>query len=340
MALDKYFGIKEFSIPFRSGRAGVEFFFVLSGFIIVWVHLQDFGHPERLFTYLRKRAVRIFPTYWIIFLGVYVLAYLSEELRQNLPQGMGAVSTALFLAPQNPAVVGGTGAPVLIVAWTLQYEILFYALIALFILNRVLGSVIAIGLFVNCVCSGFVELQFPLSFLANSLMLLFGLGAIVAVVSKSAFKLKRPIFVAIVGILGFIITCVSETLIGGYVVDTIDTHMTLRHLLYGVFSTLIILGLVQMETQSRLRVQMKGLCLLGDASYALYLIHFPLISVLCKLSMLIGLHGILGAAIAYPLILCTCIVTSVVFHIVVEQRILKFFAMSKSRVIATASGTN
>lgn len=37
---------------FGMGYVGVEFFFVLSGFIMFYVHRQDFGHPWRFWTFI------------------------------------------------------------------------------------------------------------------------------------------------------------------------------------------------------------------------------------------------------------------------------------------------
>jgi exopolysaccharide production protein ExoZ len=56
----------ELSSLFNMGYAGVEFFFVLSGFLMMHVHHADLGRPEKLAAYARKRAVRIYPMYWIV----------------------------------------------------------------------------------------------------------------------------------------------------------------------------------------------------------------------------------------------------------------------------------
>ncbi|MDM0002978.1 acyltransferase family protein [Variovorax sp. J22P240] len=66
LAKDKYFG--EAAEPLQrlfvfGGAAGVAFFFVLSGFIIVLIHGREIGHPAQLWPYLRKRLARIYPTY-------------------------------------------------------------------------------------------------------------------------------------------------------------------------------------------------------------------------------------------------------------------------------------
>jgi exopolysaccharide production protein ExoZ len=131
VASPKYFGAAAFAVPFKSGDSGVEFFFVLSGFIITWVHFDDLGKPVLLLPYLRKRALRVYPTYWIVFTAVYLIAIASTALRFSVPHDLPTLLKCLTLLPQDAAVTGGTGAQVLIVAWSLQYEICFYVLFAI-----------------------------------------------------------------------------------------------------------------------------------------------------------------------------------------------------------------
>lgn len=49
----------------QRGNLGVDFFFVLSGFIIVFAHYKDINHPARVSDYLLKRFTRLFPVYWL-----------------------------------------------------------------------------------------------------------------------------------------------------------------------------------------------------------------------------------------------------------------------------------
>src|SRR5579871_1076881 len=59
-------GSIDFNYIFRAGHSGVEFFFILSGFIIFHVHQLDLGRPARLSTFYLNRAIRILPMYWLI----------------------------------------------------------------------------------------------------------------------------------------------------------------------------------------------------------------------------------------------------------------------------------
>jgi len=84
MGLHKYFGVK-FGEIFGFGDAGVEFFFVLSGFITTWVHTPDLGRPAKLVPYLRKRVVRIYPAYSIIFAVTFLMMFCFDRNSVRLP---------------------------------------------------------------------------------------------------------------------------------------------------------------------------------------------------------------------------------------------------------------
>ena len=62
-AAAKYFNEPIFAQLLRFGSAGVEFFFVLSGFIIYFIHHRDIGNPMALGRFFRRRIERIYPSY-------------------------------------------------------------------------------------------------------------------------------------------------------------------------------------------------------------------------------------------------------------------------------------
>jgi exopolysaccharide production protein ExoZ len=327
IASGKYFGVGLFAVPFVFGDSGVEFFFVLSGFIIVWAHFHEFGRPASLSRYLRKRVVRIYPTYWLIFVIVYLLAQASPPLRSTVPHDFVTLLKSLALVPQDPYVVGVNGAPVLIVAWSLQYEICFYVLIAIFIASRPLGILICVPLLINLGSCQLGGCSFPRSFFSNNLILLFGLGALIAYCNKRCVRIRRPTVVAAVAATAFLAFGVFEAIVG---TETLPVD---RRLIYGLLAGVVIFALAQAEDSGELRIRGRWVVLLGDSSYSLYLIHYPLISALCKLMLFLGLVGNAGALIAYSVILCACILTSLAFHLLVERPLLR--ALSTQRIPAT-----
>ena len=311
----KYFGIAGFDVPFSFGHAGVELFFVLSGFIIVTVHWKDVGHPSRLADYLKKRAVRIYPVYWLVFLPVLAAALAIPSLRDGVPHDFATLAKGLLLLPQNPAVVGGTGAPVLIVAWSLQYELYFYALVALAILDRRLGLILAVAVVALYLFKPFGA-GFPWAFLQADWMLLFAMGVVVAFLHRRMRRLPHPLWFAAAGFILFMGTGLYELARG-------EGEQAALRLAYGAGSALMILGLVRAEAAGEAQGLAPGwACKLGDASYVLYLLHFPIISLCCKIAVAVGLTGMAGAAVAFIAIFAVCILAALAFHRLVEKPIL------------------
>ena len=108
LILTKTYDAHTFVGVFEFGRVGVDFFFVLSGFIIAYAHRKDLGCPAQLRHYLMRRFIRVMPTYWIalaltLTLGGYALSAFD-------------MASAALLLPSSH------GSPV-IVAWTLQYRV-------------------------------------------------------------------------------------------------------------------------------------------------------------------------------------------------------------------------
>lgn len=308
VSAEKYFNIHAFSLPFSFGNAGVEFFFVLSGFIILSSHKQDLFRPSALGSYIKKRIVRVYPTYWIVFLSVMGIALLSPQLRTTVPSGIWLMVKSLLLLPVSDADPGG--APLLTVSWTLRYEIFFYACFSLLLLSRwisIFAGIVLVGIY-----AFFWDAPhppFPVDSFSFSYVFLFVLGMIVALlVSNRRIVFGHPKNYAIVGGILFAATALDTVLNLKFV--------TYKTLVYGVSSSLMIFGLVRIEANGKTIGHQRWLQVLGGASYALYLIHYPMISILCKLAMALRMPslGVIGATITFVVILGVCVISAVAFH--------------------------
>ena len=157
-----------------------------------------------------------------------------------------------------------------------------------------------------------------------------GMAVSVACTSKMATVKNRPVFYTSAGIVGamlFLFLALSTVADKSYALtDGINILMAWQNLLYGLASSLIVFCLVKAEDEGHIIGGHGGLQQLGNSSYALYLIHYPLISILCKLSLLIQLNkfGVIGAMISYILIFGTCLLSSVVFFLWIEKPVITY----------------
>src|SRR6185437_14170487 len=104
--------------PFGAG--GVDLFFVISGFIMVYTTV---GRPISGAEFLGRRIVRIVPLYWLLTLAVFGIALIAPTLLQFTTASWGQLLKSLFFIPFAKA--NGDVQPVLFLGWTLNYEMFF-----------------------------------------------------------------------------------------------------------------------------------------------------------------------------------------------------------------------
>ena len=118
------------SLSAAPGPLGVQYFFVLSGFVMITAHHGDFGHARGPFKFWWRRICRIYPLYWLMLLPVMFYYY----------HGLAPAGTNWALFSLAPHVVNDLIPP----AWTLRYEVAFYIMFGLCLLPFI-GRVILAG---------------------------------------------------------------------------------------------------------------------------------------------------------------------------------------------------
>jgi peptidoglycan/LPS O-acetylase OafA/YrhL len=262
---------------FAFGKAGVDIFFVLSGFIITYTSLQALKTSGKPIPFLRRRFIRIFPAYWIVITIFLVIQSLFSSFYNS---GTYNYSTAnilatYFLLPGHLMVNG--------VSWTLSYELFFYILFsAAFILPSpktvfILGLVYAIIIIVLAIINYPVNAQNNWTlFFIFPMNTEFFMGVIAALIIP-----KIPSGISMGLIISGSLLFLAGALMYNNRLYLVQNEFN-RVITFGLPSFLIITGVVKFELGYNIKVH-NFLLALGEASYSLYLIHLPLVVAAIKL---------------------------------------------------------
>lgn len=244
---------------FQAGHAGVDLFFVISGFIILFVHRSDIGRATRLAHYARRRFYRVMPLYWI---ALSITIALSLAGGHPLPPLRHIFWSATLLP--------SAGEPLLGIAWTLQYELVFYAVFALLIVNRFIGAIAFTAWFA---CIVFTALGHALPHVPPQLSGPYGLEFFMGL--TAAFLVQRNIFggapfIAFLGCFSFCACLIAESL------GLLDGFGTVARCAYGGSALLLVSGVAAAESFGRIAPP-GWLGQAGEASYSIYLFQFVFI---------------------------------------------------------------
>ena len=262
-------------LHFNIGAAGVDVFFVVSGFIMMVISAR---RPVRPLPFLRDRMLRIAPSYWIVttIMLVGAAAGLFPNLQIDLLHALGS-----YLFVPVPSPNGGHLWPVLVQGWTLNYEIFFYLVFAAALLAPRGGQLpwLAGALLLLVATGTFGESDNPLLvFYTEPLILEFAAGAWLGRLWLRGM-MPRP-SLGLLMILGAL---------GGFGIIEV-ARVEFDALLCGPLAVALVAGLLALETGKKLP-DVPMLAYLGDASYSTYLWHTLALSVTTK----VGFHLILPA---------------------------------------------
>ena len=265
------------------GYLGVDFFFVLSGFIIMFAHMGDEGSLSSVRRYSLKRLVRVFPAYLPISIALIVLYAWLPGISASADRGYSLLSSLLLLPADGP--------PALSVAWTLVHELMFYTAFLLFFISRrwlAAGLLTWAGLILltQPVWSSTGWLRYPLSVL-NIEFMLGVLAAWVVMSWASRTKLAREWGWVVIS--GVLVVCL------GLVMISIEPSAHYR-LVFAFGLAVVIVGFAMHEQSSQLHWP-GWLMMMGNASYSIYLVHNPLLSVTQRLAGRLGVAWAGGGAV-------------------------------------------
>lgn len=300
---------------FFNGTSGVDFFFVLSGFIMYYIHSKDFGNSTKFNSFVYKRLVRVYPIHWVA-AAFMLTVFLVFNYGDGVVNNPSTIIKSFLLLPQEVHLNG--------VIWTLTHEIYFYLMFSLaLLLNRKISSVILTGwIFISLFhFLGFFSLDnFYFSFIFSKFNLEFALGCLAGYLVLN-FKLSKRNLILSLGL---------SLMLMIWVLEYNDLFVIDRILAYGIPYTLIIIGGASIAYNKELRLP-RSLTFLGDASYSIYLSHLIFLKGFTSVFVVLGINNYIGNTNTMNLTILLTLISCCYFYILIEKPLIKISRIKSNK---------
>ena len=311
--------------------AGIDIFFVVSGFIMVYVAARDFAQPGGPRQFLLKRIARVAPLYWLVTTALIAGSFVAPSLLNVPIGGFGHILASYFFIPAwrpDMSVVR----PVMALGWTLNYEMLFYVVFAgVMALPLRLGVAAMTALFVGAALAktAFGIRQTQLAFWMDPLVLEFLFGVYLGLAHRAGWRLSATAALALGGVGLVLVTTALPEAAGVWV--------PANFLRYGIPAAMLV-GAAALGPQLSPTRPVLFAVALGDASYALYLSHPFVIRPLREIWLKIG--GGELPLVAFSVV-CAFGAVAVAFalHIYLEKPIGRLLSEAGAKSHAARSAT-
>jgi exopolysaccharide production protein ExoZ len=321
-----HLGYTPYGSIFNFGFIGVDFFFVLSGFIITYTHFADLINPQSnsLEKFFKKRITRIYPIYWVFF-TITLISYLISTPKYMTNSGivLNPISLkSLSLLVQSFLLIPNEKIRLVGVAWTLSYELIFYLIFGIGIALGFRAAKLMALFWVVLILINYITAPFNneyTRFFFNVIVLEFLMGCVVAyLLLKKIYLDNKYTFPAVLILLTLFLIDVNKF---GLPFDRSLNDVLLMGLL---FSLLTYVSVRVDQTNKNIRYP-SLLLLIGDASYSIYLSHIIFLSVLptiyTKLNPEYSSSGYLPFVTTIIFILV--VLLGVLVHLFIEKKLLK-----------------
>ena len=268
----KAYSVKLLDHEFSSGAIGVDIFFIISGFIMMYVSYLKKQYPIK---FILNRFIRILPVhYFFLFILIIIFLIKPDVINSSVSKTYVWESFLLVPALRNDAEYLNP------VIWTLCYEMMFYLIFCVSLnLKNLTTSAIATTLVISAIVfSGFFYKgdNIYISAATDSISLEFCYGMLLYVFYKKGFLTFHWLLPLMLSIILY------------FVLKQFDFY---RFIKLGIPSALIFISFLNMKNS-----KITFLNFLGKISYEIYICHIMVISASYLILFRLGVFNIFAYA--------------------------------------------
>jgi len=274
---------------FGSGAIGVDIFFIISGFIMVYTTQASDGSSKYTMTFFAKRFFRVWPTYFIITVLYFIFVSKDYSASDFMPHLKDLCKSICFIPIAFNDAVGSApfyGYATMPQGWTLNYEMYFYLVLGIslffrkyrwimFFSTMIMALVLLPLIYGVFSWDAYTDYQLRgiyLNLITNPIIWDFVFGVIIGLLFLSkyfTFKIGSvPLIVLLIAVFLLVLFQYFSGYRGG--------HGPSR---WGGLMAVFILLVVLYIKNVNIKVP-HYLSWLGEISYSLYLVHFPVQTIL------------------------------------------------------------
>ena len=299
---------------FDYGMFGVDLFFVISGFIMVYVSHGKFQNFYEGLLFIYHRFTRIYPAYWFYTIIVLVI-YLIKPTLVNSSQGNQVDILASFLLYPSHVL------PMVMVGWTLIHEVYFYLVFTLFLWfvpeKHIIKILILWGVLIIIFHSILNINSSFLNIIVHPLTLEFIFGAVLGKLFLNNIKLQfKTSLLLFLGLFSLLVSLYVFS-INNYE----EPQGWMRVLIFG--TTALILVAISIYLEKNNKQYPKFLIKIGDASYSIYLSHILTLSAIGHLWKFFSSDTILDNIIMLPILLACTVFVGLLSYFYIEKPLLR-----------------
>jgi exopolysaccharide production protein ExoZ len=309
---------------FYHGVSGVDLFFVISGFIMVWITRGRHSSLRRVGAFLFARVARIYPPVWL-FTSLAIIGFVLQGTVDRWMTEYNVLYSYLLFPDELPPVLG--------VSWTLVHELYFYAVFAALLFAPAPFLPFGLGLWGAVVLAGqsmHWDTISPWTWLAlHPLTFEFLIGAFAGLI-LTRYRPVLPLLFIVLGAVAFIggVIWLGDVEPAGY-----PTGWG-RVIAFAPGAALLVYGAAGVEIGAGLRAP-RWIAAIGDWSYSLYLSHLLVIAALAHLWMRFAQPGVADNLLMVGLMFGIPIAVAAAAYHGFEQPIVRLAHSARARLFGT-----